>query len=74
MRRICCGRTHLYVLLAASKITALKRGRRTYIIADSLDDFVDSLPVYRPMYRAQKAQLGVCTANKDFAGGSDATE
>jgi excisionase family DNA binding protein len=38
------GRTTLYELIGAGKIKASKAGNRTLVMADSLRDYVDSLP------------------------------
>lgn len=39
-----CGRTHLYHLIAQGVIPAVKLGRRTMVRADSLHDYIASLP------------------------------
>ena len=48
MRRIGCGRTHFYSLLNSSQLEAVKLSRRTYVVEDALDDFIEKLPKYQP--------------------------
>ena len=48
IRRIGCGRTHYYALLNSSQLEAVKVGRRTYVVEDVLDAFIENLPKYQP--------------------------
>ncbi|RFD19500.1 DNA-binding protein [Komagataeibacter melaceti] len=42
------GRTTLYGLLSQGKIKARKCGRRTLIMVDSLESYINSLPYHQP--------------------------
>jgi excisionase family DNA binding protein len=41
--KLCCVRSHVYNLLGAGKITALKAGRRTLVSIESIDAYMASL-------------------------------
>ncbi len=42
-----CGRTKIYQEIAAGNIKARKLGKRTIILADDLQAYLESLPSYR---------------------------
>jgi excisionase family DNA binding protein len=44
-----CSRAHLYHLLGTGKIRALKDGRKTLLIVESLDTYLDSLATAAPV-------------------------
>lgn len=50
------GTTKLYELIASGALAVRKLGRRTYITADSLERFVDSLPRHVTPGMRAKAQ------------------
>jgi len=53
-----CGTTKIYELIAAGRLEVRKLGRRTYITADSLERFVESLPRHvTPAMKARRAKL-----------------
>jgi len=48
MQTLGIGRTKLYQLLNDGSLRAFKLGSKTLILKDSLDDYVASLPSYKP--------------------------
>jgi excisionase family DNA binding protein len=54
----CTGRTALYEAIKSGELRAVKRGRRTLVLADDLRRYIESLPALEPKPKTEMKRLG----------------
>jgi hypothetical protein len=68
LKRWGCGKSQLYLLIAANHIQAVKLGTRTLIVVESGDRFFTSLPSAMIKGEREASDLSEFAQNNDLSG------